>query len=141
MAKRNNRFSLTPVSKLKDIRPVGYMYAHCNCRTVIMPPLYRGTLTDTAIRPFVYLSDCPMAQLPEVRICPAIGTLATCSLAMCRLQARPRTDVDPPRVELPSAGAYRLAVPGAITCLFRHAPASTVSLSTPVYTVGSLIML
>ena len=69
-----------------------------------MPPLYRGTLTDTAIRPFVYLSDCPMAQLPEVRICPAIGTLATCSLAMCRLQARPRTDVDPPRVEPASAG-------------------------------------
>ena len=28
----------------------------------------------------------------------------------------PRTDVDPPRVELPSAGAYRLAAPGAITC-------------------------
>ena len=34
---------------------------------------------------------------------------------MCRLRTRSRTDVDPPRVELPSAGAYRLAAPGAIT--------------------------
>jgi len=53
------------------------------------------------------------AQLPW-----AIGTLAACSLAKCGLQT---ADVDPPRVELPSAGpgAYRLAAPGAITCLFR----------------------
>jgi len=29
---------------------------------------------------------------------------AACSLAMCGLRTRPRTDVDPPRVELPSAG-------------------------------------
>ena len=35
---------------------------------------------------------------------------------MCGLRTRPRTDVDPLRVELPSAGAYRLAAPGAITC-------------------------
>jgi len=34
----------------------------------------------------------------------ATGTLAACSLAMCGLRTRPRTDVDPPRVELPSAG-------------------------------------
>ena len=34
---------------------------------------------------------------------------------MCGLRTRPRTDVDPPRVELPSAGAYRLAALGAIT--------------------------
>ena len=34
-------------------------------------------------------------------------------LAMCGVRTRPRTDVDPPRVELPSAGgAYRLAAPG-----------------------------
>jgi len=39
------------------------------------------------------------AQLPS-----AIGTLAACSLAMCGLRNCPRTDVDPPRVELPSAG-------------------------------------
>ena len=30
---------------------------------------------------------------------------AACSLAMCGLRTRPRTDVDPPRVELPSAGS------------------------------------
>ena len=39
---------------------------------------------------------------------------------MCGLRTRPRTDVDPSRffatVELPSAGAYRLAAPGAIPC-------------------------
>ena len=39
------------------------------------------------------------AQLPW-----AIGTLAACSLAVCGLRTRPRTDVDPPQVELPSAG-------------------------------------
>ena len=35
---------------------------------------------------------------------------------MCGLRTRPRTDVDPPQVELLSAGvgAYRLATPGAI---------------------------
>jgi len=37
---------------------------------------------------------------------------------MCGLRIRPRTDVDPPRVELPSAGAYRLASTGAITCYY-----------------------
>ena len=37
---------------------------------------------------------------------------------MCGLRTRLRTDVDPSLVELPSAGgAYRLAAPGAITCL------------------------
>jgi len=36
---------------------------------------------------------------------------------MCGLRTRPRTDVDPLRMELPSAGAYRLAALGAITCL------------------------
>ena len=30
--------------------------------------------------------------------------LASCSLAMCGLRTRPRTDGDPPRVGLPSAG-------------------------------------
>ena len=37
---------------------------------------------------------------------------------MCGLRTRPRTDVDPPRVKLPSAGrgAYRLAAPGAMSC-------------------------
>jgi len=37
---------------------------------------------------------------------------------MCGLRTRPRTDVDPPRVELPSAaGGYRLGAAGAMTCL------------------------
>ena len=54
------------------------------------------------------------AQLPW-----AIGTLAACSLAMCILRARPRTDVDPPRVEPPSAGAYRLTAPGGDNLFIR----------------------
>ena len=61
----------------------------------VVMPRRRGALRDTAIRPFVGLSVCPVAQ--------AIGTLAACRLAMCKLRTRPRTDVDPPRVELPSA--------------------------------------
>ena len=65
------------------------------------------SLSNTAIRPSV---------CPSPRRAAAVGTLAACSLAMCGLWTRPRTDVDPPRVELPSAGeAYLLAVPGAIT--------------------------
>jgi len=35
---------------------------------------------------------------------------------MCGLRTRPRTDLDQSRVELPSAGSYRLAAPGAIIC-------------------------
>ena len=34
-------------------------------------------------------------------------------------RTRPRTDVDPPRVELTSAGAYRLGTPGPIPCYGR----------------------
>jgi len=34
---------------------------------------------------------------------------------MCGLRTRPSTDVDPPRVELPSAGAFRLAARGGDT--------------------------
>jgi len=47
----------------------------------------------------ICLSVCPMAQLPQ-----AIDTLAACSLAMSGRRTRPLTDVDPLRVELPSAG-------------------------------------
>ena len=36
---------------------------------------------------------------------------------MCGLRTRPRTDLNPRRVELPSVGAYRLAASGAIACL------------------------
>ena len=66
----------------------------------------------------------------------------------CGLRTRPRTDVDPPRfliggetihaaVELPSAGAYRFAAPGAMpcqrrksTCLGRSCAVSEISQRT-----------
>jgi len=56
---------------------------------------------------------------PSVRlsVCLSVSTLAACSLAMCGLRTRPRTDLNPRRVELPSVGAYRLAASGAIACL------------------------
>jgi len=73
--------------------------------SLICPPRAVGVaLCDTAIRPFVRLSVPALgAQLPY-----AIGTLAACSSAVRGVRTRPRTDVDPPRVELPSAGTYRL---------------------------------
>jgi len=40
-------------------------------------------------------------------------------LSVGGLRTHLRTDVDPPRVELPSAGAYRLAAPESIDC-FTH---------------------
>ena len=71
-----------------------------------------GASSDTAI----CLSVCLSIPAIDAQLSWAIGTQTACSLAMCGLRTRPRTDVDPPRVELPSAGAYRLAAPGAITC-------------------------
>ena len=74
--------------------------------------------------PSVCLSVCPsvgcmhagcVAQLPSLsaRWLPAAGRPPE----MCGLRARPRTNVDPPRVELHRrVGGYRLAAPGAITC-------------------------
>jgi len=70
-----------------------------------------GASSDTAIRLSVPALGAQLSW--------AIGTLAACSLATCGLRTRPRTDVDPPRVELPSAAgipAYRLAAPGVIPC-------------------------
>jgi len=58
-------------------------------------PRLTGVLSNTAVR----TSVCPMAQLSQ-----AMGTLVACSVAMCGLRTRPRTNVDPPRVKLPSAG-------------------------------------
>ena len=58
------------------------------------PPL--GALSDTAIRPSVRLS------VPTLGRAAALGY--SCSLAMRGLRTRPQTGVDPPRVELPSAG-------------------------------------
>jgi len=51
----------------------------------------------------------PCRSYPRRAAALSIGTLAACSLPTCGLRTRPRTDVDPPRVELPSVGAYRLA--------------------------------
>ena len=48
---------------------------------------------------------------------------------MCGLWTRPWTDVDPPTVELPSAGAYRLAAPGGDN-LFRYNHLETVLVIT-----------
>jgi len=55
---------------------------------IIMPPPYGGRY---AIPRSVRLSLCP-----SPRRAAAVGTLASCSLAMCGLRTRPRTDVDPP---------------------------------------------
>ena len=42
-----------------------------------------------------------------------------CGLRTCpRMGTRPRPDVDPPRVELPSAGGMSSRRPRAITCLY-----------------------
>ena len=54
-------------------------------------PAVWGALCDTALGPSVCLSVCP-----SPRRAVAVGTLASCSLAMCGLRTRPRTDVDPP---------------------------------------------
>ena len=64
-------------------------------------------LRDTAIRPSVRLSAAALGT----QLTWAIGTLAACSLAMCGLRTRPRTDVDPPRVELPSAVGGHIVSP------------------------------
>ena len=80
-----------------------------NSRTLLCSRRRLRAISDTAICLSVCLShgaDALGAQLLQ-----ATDTLAACSLAMCGLRTRPRTDVDPPRVELPSAGAYRLAAP------------------------------
>jgi len=48
----------------------------------------------------------------------------------CRLRTRPRTDVDLPRVDLPSAGAYRLDAPGEVNFLPCSATAVTITTFT-----------
>ena len=60
----------------------------------------------------VFIRPRPQLARLSARWLPAAGRPPE----MCGLRTRPRTDVDPLRVELPSAGAYRLAAPGAITC-------------------------
>jgi len=68
-----------------------------DCVVLLCPRRMRGALSDTANRPSV----CPRAL--GTHLSEAIGTLAACSLTMCGLRTRPRTDVGPPRVKLPSA--------------------------------------
>jgi len=75
------------------------------------PPRRRG---HQAIPRSVRLS-VPWRSCPR-RAAAAIGTQAACSSATRGLRTRPRTDVDRPQVEVPSAVAYRLAAPGAILC-------------------------
>jgi len=78
---------------------------HCDNLFLCPPP--QGALSDTAIHPSV---------------CPGLDyiTLAACSWPANRdVWTRPQTDVDPPRVELPSAGgagAYRFGAAEAIIC-------------------------
>ena len=59
------------------------------------------TYFDLATPPLLVCpSVCPKAQCAA-----AVGyRLAACSLAVCGLRTRPRTDVDPLRVDLPAAG-------------------------------------
>jgi len=73
-----------------------------------------GALSGTAIRPSV----CPS---PGYRHAGCLQPAGHQRCADCGVRTRPRTDVDPPRVELPSAWAYRLAAPGAITCSSKFA--------------------
>jgi len=74
-----------------------------------------GALSDTAIRRSVCLSQGVAAVGYRHAGCLLLSHRRPVP-EMYGLQTRPRTDVDPPRVELPSAGAYRLAAPGAIAC-------------------------
>jgi len=70
----------------------------------------RAAISDSAIRPSVRLSQPRL----WARWLPAAGRPPE----MCRLRTRPRTDVDPPRVELPSAGDISSRrSSGAIPCL------------------------
>ena len=82
--------------------------------TYVLIVMVQGALSDIAIRPSVPWHSC-------------LGTLAACSFATAGHQkcadCRPvRRSAAIATVELPSAGAYRLAAPRAIPC--RHAPAA-----------------
>ena len=82
-------------------------------------PRHRRVLSNTAICLSVFLSHGAAALGYRHVGCLQLSHRRPSE--MCGLRTRPPTDVDPPRVELPSAaggGAYRLAAPGgAIPCL------------------------
>jgi len=62
-------------------------------------------------------------MITDSNICHTfVDTLAACSLAICGLRTRPRTDVDPPRVELPYAGTGHIVSPPGDDNLFTHTP-------------------
>ena len=105
---------------------VGQWVTDCDPLFTLMPPP-QGAFWNSAIRPSV----CPMAQLPRLAAC----SLATAGHQRCadcgpvrgrtQIRVRPRflgrhgrrsASVRDFWIELPLAGAYRLAVPGAIPC-------------------------
>ena len=90
-----------------------------NCELLCHPRRGRigGVLSDNAICPSVPGRSCRRrAASLGYKHAGCLQLSQRRPPEMCRLQTRPRTDVDPLRVELPAAGAYRLAAPGAITC-------------------------
>jgi len=79
----------------------------------LCPAVGTRALSNTAIRPAV----CPSCPRRAAALGYRHAGCLQCSSAMCGLRTRPRTDVDPPRVELPSAAHIVLPpAPGAITC-------------------------
>ena len=82
----------------------------------LLCPRRRRALSDTAID-VVCLSVSLSQPRLSARWLPAAGRPPE----ICGLRTRPRTDVDPPRVELPSAARGHIVSPppGAITCLIR----------------------
>jgi len=86
-----------PLSTVRHTsRPFGHQRRYDE--TSHSPRRSLAALSDIAVRPSV----CPSPRRTAARDLSC--TLAACSLAMCGLRTRPRTNVDPPRVELPSAG-------------------------------------
>ena len=74
------------------------MLTNCNHLIYLCPAVGSEGLSDTTIRPSVCLS---VPRRSCRRRAAAVGYRhAGC---LCGLRTRPRTDVDPPRVELPSA--------------------------------------
>jgi len=96
--------------QIEELRVKSVISLYADTRLTSLCPRRRGGHFGIArsVRPSVLPSVCPMAQLPY-----AIGTLAAGILAMCRLW----TDVDPPRVELPSTGGISSRRPRATTCM------------------------
>ena len=78
---------------------------------LVMPPAYGG------IKRYRDPSLCPSICLSHGAA--ALGYRHSGCLQLSH-DCRPWTGVDPPRVELPSAGAYHLPAPGTITCCYYY---------------------